>query len=69
MSPNNSKFCDFVDHIYPIELEIKDTTDTAMSASYLNIQLEIDSYSRLRTKLYDERIAFNFPNRELSIYM
>ena len=61
MSPNNSKFCDFVDHIYPIELEIKDTTDTAMSASYLNIQLEIDSYSRLRTKLYDKRIAFNFP--------
>jgi hypothetical protein len=25
---NNSKFCDFVDRIYSIEFEIKDTTDT-----------------------------------------
>ena len=25
LSPNNSRFCDFVDHIYPIELAIKDT--------------------------------------------
>jgi hypothetical protein len=28
LSLNNSRFCDFVDRIYPIELEIKDTTDT-----------------------------------------
>ena len=28
---------DFVDRIYPIELEIKDTADTALSASYLDI--------------------------------
>jgi hypothetical protein len=27
---NISKFDDFVDRIYPIELEIKDTTDTAI---------------------------------------
>jgi hypothetical protein len=26
---NNSNFGDYVDCIYPIELEIKDTTDTA----------------------------------------
>jgi hypothetical protein len=28
LSLNNSTFCDFVDCNYPIELEIKDTTDT-----------------------------------------
>jgi hypothetical protein len=30
LSLNNTRFCDFVDRIYPIELEIKDTTDTDM---------------------------------------
>ena len=47
--------------IYPIELEIKDTTDTNTSASYHNLHLEIDSEGRLRTKLYDKRDDFNFP--------
>ena len=51
----------FVDRIYPIELEIKDTTDTDMSASYLDRHLEIDSEVRLRTKRYDKRDDFNFP--------
>ena len=32
LSLNNSKFGDYVERIYPIELEIKDTTDTVMSA-------------------------------------
>ena len=31
----NSRFGDIVDRIYPIELEINDTTDTASSASHL----------------------------------
>ena len=35
LSVNNSKFGDYVERIYPIELEIKDTTDTVRSASYL----------------------------------
>ena len=43
LSLNNSGFGDFVDRIYPIELEIKDTTDTDRSASYLDLHLEIDS--------------------------
>jgi hypothetical protein len=37
---------DFVDSIYPIELEVKDTTDTDISASYLDLHLEIDSEGR-----------------------
>jgi hypothetical protein len=61
LSLNNSRFGDFVDHIYPIEFEIKDTTDTYSSASYLDIHLEIGSEGRLRTKLYDKRDDFNFP--------
>ena len=61
LSLNNSKFVDFVDRIYPIELEIKDTTDTDRSASFLNLHLEIDSEGRLRTKPYDKRDDFNFP--------
>jgi hypothetical protein len=55
LSLNNYKFGDFVDRIYPIESEIKDTTDTAMSASYLDLHLEIDSECLLRTKLHDKR--------------
>jgi len=61
LSLNNSRFGDFIDRICPIELEIKDTTDTDKSASYLGLQLEIDSEGRLRAKLYDKRDDFNFP--------
>ena len=60
-SLNNSRFIDFVDRIYPIKLEIKDTTDTDRHASYLDLHLEIDSEGWLRTKLYDKRDDFNFP--------
>jgi hypothetical protein len=61
LSLNNSRFGDFVDGIYPNELEIKDTTDTDTSASYIGLHLAIDSEGRLRTKLYDQRDDFNFP--------
>ena len=61
ISKFNISFGDFVDRIYPIELEIKDTTDTYRSASYLDLHLEIDSEGRLRMKLYDKRDDFNFP--------
>jgi hypothetical protein len=40
-SLNNSRFSDFVDRIYHIELEIKDTTYTDRYASYLDLHLEI----------------------------
>jgi len=43
LSLNNSEFGDFVDRIHPIEFEIKDTTDTAKSASYLDLHLIIDT--------------------------
>ena len=69
-SLNNSRFGDFVDRIYPIELEIKDTTETDRPTSYLDLFLEIDSEGRLRTKLYDKRDDFDIASHcELSIYM
>jgi hypothetical protein len=36
LSINNSRFVEFLPLIYPPELEIKETTDTASSASFLN---------------------------------
>jgi len=59
LSLDNSRIGDSVGRNYPIELEIKDTTDTDRSVSYLDIHLEIDSEERLRTKLYDKRDDFN----------
>ena len=56
-----NRFGDFVDRMYPIELEIKDTTDTYRFALYFSLHREIDSEGRLRTKLYDKRDYFNFP--------
>ena len=61
LSLNNSRLGDFVDRIYPIELEIKNTTDTDRPASYIDIHLEIYSEGRVRTKLYDKQDDFNFP--------
>jgi hypothetical protein len=39
--------------------DIKDTSDTDRSASYLDLHLEIDSEGRLRTQHYDKRDDFN----------
>ena len=43
-----------------IELDIKDTTVTAVSTSYLDIHLEIDNETLLRTKAYDKIDFFKF---------
>jgi hypothetical protein len=47
--------------IYPIELEIKNTTDTDMYVLYFDLHLEIDNEEKLRAKLCDKRDDFNFP--------
>ena len=43
LSLHNPKFGVYVERTYSIELEIKDTTDTVKSASYLYLYLEIDN--------------------------
>ena len=60
LSLKNPNFRDYLHLIYPTELEIKETTDTTSSASYLDLYLYIDN-GRLRSKLYDKRDDFNFP--------
>ena len=35
LSINNSRFAEFLPLVYPPELEVKETTDTASSASFL----------------------------------
>jgi hypothetical protein len=52
---------------YPPELEVNETTDTASSASILDLYLEFDDSGQLSTKIYDKRDDFNtkiinFPN-------
>ena len=60
LSINNSRFAEFLPLIYPPELEVKETTDTASSASFLDLYLEFDHSGQLSTKIYDKRDDFNF---------
>ena len=59
LSLKNTKFAECLEFIYPHELEIKETTETAASSSYLNCYLYIDS-GKLKTRLYDKRNYLNF---------
>jgi hypothetical protein len=61
-------FCDFVDRIYQIELEIKDTADTDRSDSYLCLLLEIDSKGGRERNLTTKEII-SILLSELSFYM
>ena len=60
LSINNPNFSDWIPLIYPTELEIKETTDTASSASFLDLFLEFDTNGHLSTRIYDKRDDFNF---------
>ena len=53
LSINNSRFAEFLPLIYPPELEVKETTDTASFASFLDIYLEFDDSGQLSIKIYD----------------
>jgi hypothetical protein len=50
LSINNSRFAEFLPLIYPSELEVKETTDTASSTSFLDIYLKFDDSGQLSTK-------------------
>ena len=60
LSINNPDFENYLGQMYPAELEIKDTTESNTSASYLDLLLSIESDGQLRTSLYDKRDGFNF---------
>jgi len=42
LSLNNKNFSNFLHLIYPVDLVVKDTTDSPKSASYLDLYLEHD---------------------------
>ena len=46
--------------MYPADLEIKKTSESNTSASYLDLLLLIGRDGQLRTSLYDKRDDFNF---------
>ena len=54
-------FGDYLHCIYQNELEVKDTTDTQKSASYLDLHLEIENGGRLKTTFYDKGEDCTFP--------
>ena len=58
---NNHKFKDYIDVIYPEELEIKDTTDVQKCDNYLELRLEFDEGGKLYTQLFDKRDDIDFP--------
>ena len=60
LSINNSEFQNYLGQIYPVELEINETTESDTTASYLDLLLSIGKDGRLHTSLYDKRDDFNF---------
>ena len=60
LSLKNTKFAEYLEFIYPRELEIKETTESAAFSSNLDCYLYIDN-GKLTTRLYDKRDDFNFP--------
>ena len=60
LSINNHEFENYLGQMYPVELEIKDTTESNASASYLDLLLSIGRHGQLHTSIYDKRGDFNF---------
>ena len=57
LSINNYRFAEL---IYSPQLEVKETTDTALTASFLDLYLEFDDNGQISTKIYYKRDDFNF---------
>ena len=60
LSINNPEFENYLGQMYPVELEIKDTTESNTSASYLDLLLSIERDGKLQTSIYDKHDDFNF---------
>lgn len=61
MTLNNRNVIDHVDRIYPVALEIMDTTDSSTSSANLDLYLKLNQQGQLTTKPCDKRDHFNFP--------
>ena len=67
LSINNPDFENYLGQMYSSELEIKDTTESNTSASYLYLLLSIESDGQLRNSLYDKRDDSNFNIYKVSV--
>ena len=63
MSINNTECENYLGPMYPVELEIKDTTESNTSASNLDLLLSIGRDGKLHTPIYDKGDDFikDFP--------
>ena len=59
LSINNPDFQNYLGQMYPAELEIKDTTHSNNSATFLDLLLSVGRDGQLPTSLYDKRDDFN----------
>ena len=57
---SNKRFKDYVEDIYPSELNVEKANRLDDQANYLDLKFIIGNNSRLYTKLYDKRDDFNF---------
>ena len=60
LSMDNPEFEGYLGRMCPAELEIRDTAESAASASYLDLLLSIGRDGQLHTSIYDKRDDFNF---------
>ena len=60
LSINNSEFENYLGQMYPVELDIKDKTESNISAPYLDLLLSIVRDGQLHTSICDKRGNFNF---------
>ena len=69
LSINNPEFEHYLGQMHPAELEIKDTTESIISACYLDLLLSIGRDGQLHTPIYDHRQTrwFQFPHHKLSV--
>ena len=60
LSINNPEIKNYRGQMYPVELKIKDTTESTTSASYQDLLLSIGRHGQFHTSIYDKRDDFNF---------
>ena len=60
MSINYPEFENYLGQMYPAELEIKDITESTISASYLDVLLSIGRDGKFHSFIYDKRDDYNF---------
>ena len=67
LSLNNSNFGDYVDRIYPIELEIKDTTDTDTTDTASTSRN--GQWGTIKNETLQQKSGFQFSHWKRSSYM